>query len=338
MLVRLWEEVQDVPRRMTRHGAPFQRSRFTGNNSKEESVSRVRRRRRRGSQPTPPQDERDRLEPWIQGGLDLPDEVARAREDASAVDARRRAAVQPLIEGHLKTYEMVAAALAEAHQRIAETVEFGLGGDTRWTAVWEMSGRCAALCNCAIAQLRAGFGAEVVPTFRAIHEAGQLLSVLAGPGEWGVLREWLNDGYISAAKARAAEDRINEPVIAELKKLGIDLHGAPEPKDLGKQIYDVLSKPAHNMRLALRESVSIPLHLYSYGPHPDPTLLAVHVEYAGQLLEEITMRVGSALGTRFLGREWYDETIKPLIAALKAIRDEMPVDPPAMNKLRAAIH
>jgi hypothetical protein len=301
-------------------------------------VSRTRRRGRRRSPPTPPQAERDQLEPSIRAGLELSDDVKRAREAATEVNERRLAVVQPRIEGHLTTYDMVTTALVDAHQRIAETMDFGLGGGTRWTAVWEMSGRCIALCNCAIAQLRAGFGAEVVPTLRAIHEAGQLLSVLAEPGEWGVLKEWLGDGYISAAKARAAEERINEPVIAELKRLGIELHGAPKPTDLGKQIYDVLSKPAHNMRIALRESFSVPLRLYSYGPHPDPTLRAVNVEYAGQLLEEVVLRVGSALGTRFLGKDWYDETIKPLAAALEAIREEMPLDPRAMNRLSSEIH
>jgi hypothetical protein len=284
-----------------------------------------------------PQAEREQLEPGIRGDLQLPDEVVRLREDAEEVDKRRLEVLHPRIDGHLHTYETITETLAKEHQRIAEAMDFGLGAETRWTAVWEMSGRCIALCNCAIAQLRAGFGAEVVPTLRAIHEAGQLLSVLAGPDEWDVLKKWLTDGYISAAKARAAEDRINKPVIAELKKLGIELHGNPEPKDLGKQIYDVLSKPAHNMRIALRESLSVPLRRYSYGPHPDPTFRAVNVEYTGQLLEEITMRVGGALGIRFLGKEWYDGTVKPLVAALEAIRREMPLNPPAMKRLRDEI-
>jgi hypothetical protein len=59
----------------------------------------------------------------------------------------------------------------------------------------------------------------------------------------------------------------------------------------------------------------------------------VHVEFGGQLVEEVTLLVGRAFATRFLGRQWYEDTIKPLLAALKAVREEMPVDPLTVRSL-----
>ena len=105
--------------------------------------------------------------------------------------------------------------------------------------------------------------------------------------------------------------------------------------DLGAKVYEIFSKPAHNMRGGFLESISGELRQSRYGPHPDPGQRAVHVEYAGQLLEELTMRVGIAFSTRFLGSDFYNDQIKGLMASLKAVRDEMPIDPPTVNRLRS---
>jgi hypothetical protein len=44
------------------------------------------------------------------------------------------------------------------------------------------------------------------------------------------------------------------------------------------------------------------------------------VEYGGQLIEQIAIQVGHTLA-RFFGREFYDETVRPAIRAMEAIRD-----------------
>ncbi len=275
------------------------------------------------------------FEPPIKGGLTLSAEVERLRADSKERNEQITAIVQPRIEEHLLTYQMVVDALVDAHRRIAETMDFGLGDETRWTAVWEMSGRCLGLCGCLLVQLRGGFASETVPTMRSIHEAAQLLAVLVGPGEEPLLSQWLNDtSYIKTATARAAEGRIEKPRVTFLREQGIELHG--NQAELGSQIYDILSKPAHNMRSGFKESVAVQLKTFSYGSHPDPTQRAVHVEFGGQLIEEITIRVGTAFATRFLGRPFYENTVKRLIAEIEAIRETMPVNPPAMKRLREA--
>jgi hypothetical protein len=238
--------------------------------------------------------------------VDLSREVIALRKQAES-DYRQLAEIlTPRIEGHPITYRHVLDVLVEAHRRIADTMDFGFGRATRWAAIWEMSGRTIGLCNALLAQLRSGLASEVVPTLRAIHEAAQLLTVLVGPGEERILRQWLNDTtYINTAKARSAVARIERPIIALMKKQGITIEG--DPTDLGAQIYDLQSKAAHNMRIGFAASVSLPLRTFSYGPHPDPRQRAIHVEYAGQVIEEVTLRVGSALATRFLGRTFYED-------------------------------
>jgi hypothetical protein len=297
--------------------------------TREWRVSRRRRRPPRQAQVAAPATD---LEPPIRKLEALPSEIVLLRAESKRRNDELAKVLTPRIEGHLLTFRTIIDELIAAHQRIADTMEFGIDGHTRWTAVWEMSGRCLGLCNALLVQLREGFASEVVPTLRSIHEAAQLVTVLAGPGEQTLLRTWLeNRTYLSAQRVRAAEARIEQPAVELLKKQGIRLAG--DQQDLGQQVYGILSKPAHNMRIGFAESVTRPLRQFSYGPHPYPVQRAVHVEFGGQAIEDVALRVGRALAIRFLGRDFYNETVKPLLASLHAIRDEMPIDPPTVRRL-----
>jgi hypothetical protein len=128
------------------------------------------------------------------------------------------AQIQPRIDGHLVTYDGVLDELAQAHALIADTMDFGFRGQTRWAAVWELSGRCIALSRCAMAQLRAGFASETVPTLRSIHEATGLLSLVRGPGQTKLLRRWLNDEELGAQKVRSAVNQLEKPMLAEMRE------------------------------------------------------------------------------------------------------------------------
>jgi hypothetical protein len=265
----------------------------------------------------------------------VPPDVVQARLTAAAQRALLEAAIQPRIDGHLLVYDGVLDALANAHARIANTLDFGLGADTRWAAVWEMSGRCIALSRCAMAQLRAGFASETVPTLRSIHEATRLLSLVRGPGETNLLRRWLRADHIGAQRVRSAVHRIERPIVAQMRAEGINVDA--NLYELGQQVYEVLSAPAHNTREGFRESVSTPLRTFAYGPHPDPVTRAVHVDYGGELLEEVLLVVGISLGTTFLGPDYFRDEIQPLQQQLHAIRDQMPVDPETVHGMRQAL-
>jgi hypothetical protein len=258
--------------------------------------------------------------------------VKGTREGAEAEARRLNGILDPRIAGHLLVYEQTLAELVRVHREIGETMEFGLGERTRWAAIWELGGRCIGLCNCLLVQARGGFASEMVPTMRAVHEAAQLLTVMSGPGEESLLVRWLDDiGYISAQQARAAERRIERPFVEEMKKRGTPLPG--DQFDLGAQVYDTLSKPAHNMRVGFLESVSREQRLFSYGPHPDPIQRAVHVEFVGQQVEEVTLRFGGAFASRFLGGHFYRDVIERRLAEIRAVRETIPIDPRTVRSL-----
>src|SRR4051794_27294795 len=104
---------------------------------------------------------REDLEPAIRAGLDLSVEVVNNRLAAQAEARRLQGILEPRIDGHVLVYQGAVDSLIEAHQRIAETMDFGMQGRTRWTAVWELAGRTLALCNCMLVQIRGGFASEV---------------------------------------------------------------------------------------------------------------------------------------------------------------------------------
>jgi hypothetical protein len=54
-------------------------------------------------------------------------------------------------------------------------------------------------------------------------------------------------------------------------------------------------------------------------------------------MEEVGMRVGAALAVRFLGPEFYSETVTDLLRGLRAVREAMPIDPPTVRRLRAEL-
>jgi hypothetical protein len=181
-------------------------------------------------------------------------------------------------------------------------------------------------------QLRAGFASETAATLRSIHEATNLLTLMQGPGEETLLRRWLDGEHIGAQTVRGAVNRIQRPMFAALRAAGVNVRG--NQHELTTGVYRLQSQAAHNTRIGFLESVSSDLRSYAYGPHPDAVTRAIHVEYGGQLLEEVVLVVGSALATRFLGADFYRDTIKPLVERIEAIRKTMPIDPPTVHRLR----
>jgi len=183
-----------------------------------------------------------------------------------------------------------------------------------------------------MSQLRAGFASETLPTLRSIHEATNLLTVLRGPGEERMLRRWLDGDHLGAQAVRSAVNRIQQPVLTQLRNAGEEVRG--NQHQLTTQLYSILSQGAHNTRNGFLESVSVPLRHYAYGPHPDPVTRGVHVEYGGQLLEEVVIVVGSVLATTFLGPDFYAQTIRVLQTQIQAVGEALPLDPPTLHTMR----
>jgi hypothetical protein len=88
-------------------------------------------------------------------------------------------------------------------------------------------------------------------------------------------------------------------------------------------VYHQLSRGAHNDRTGFGDSVSRELHRFAYTPHPDVRVRAVYVELGGELIEQVILEVGHALA-QILGGNFTAE-VCPLLEAIHAIRDEMPI-------------
>src|SRR5690242_20027998 len=87
---------------------------------------------------------RENFEPPIDAGRNLPIEVVNARLAEQAEQQRLRDMLEPRIDGHVLVYQTAVETLISKHIEIGETMEFGMGDRTRWTAVWELGGRCLA--------------------------------------------------------------------------------------------------------------------------------------------------------------------------------------------------
>ncbi len=262
------------------------------------------------------------FEPPIQAQELLAEVIAnRAEADADAAMLDRVA--QPSIDLHIEVYQAAVDALITVHRSLADDTDIEMRADTRWAAIWEMGGRCLAISNVLLHDLRGGFASEAIGTLRALHEAAQLLSALAFHEEEDVLRRWLAGDYIAPWEARAVQGRKQALADERMEAAGIEPHDGDVVK-LGSEIYGLMSKGAHHRRLTMDEAVAPALRRFAYGPHPSVNIRATYVEFAGHALEEVVMIVGDSFAD-MLGRDFYVEQVRPLIDAMDRARAEAPL-------------
>ena len=248
--------------------------------------------------------------------------MLRAIADAQA--ARFDAELNPRIEMHLAVYQEVVNTLIDVHRVLADNSDLEMGVDTRWAAMWVMSGRCLAIANVLLHDLRGGFASEAIGTLRALHEASQLLSALAFHEEVEVVRRWLAGDFIRPREVRDVQGRKQAVALQRMAEAGVEPEGG-DLVELGRGIYGLLSEGSHHQRSVMAESMSPALRRFAYGPHPDARNRASQVGYAGELLEEVIMVVGDAFAD-LLGRDLYAQQVRPLIVALERVREVAPLD------------
>jgi hypothetical protein len=257
------------------------------------------------------------IEPELQR-RQLPGDVARLREAARAEQAMMDAIFRPAIEAHLEVYERVIGSLITTHRAIADDTDLEIRGDTRWSAIWELAGRCLAIARVVLHDLRGGFASEAAGSLRALHEAVQLLSALAFHEEEDAVRRWLAGEYVPPRDAREIQGRQQALALERMREAGIEPEGG-DVVQLGRDIYSSMSEMAHHQRGGFLESISEELREFAYGPHPDARTRGSHVDFAGELLEEVLLVVGDAFAD-ILDREYYREIVPPLQAELERIR------------------
>jgi hypothetical protein len=267
-------------------------------------------------------DERPTLEPPIRARA-LNNATIALREVADTQFHDLDAVLQPRIDRHIAVYQEAVDVLVSAHRDLADRTDIDIGANTRWAAVWEMSGRCLAISNVLLHDLRGGFASEAIGTLRALHEASQLLSALSFHEDEEVVRRWLAGEWIRPREVRAVQSRKQALALERMAAAGVELEGG-DIVELGRQIYSLLSEGSHHQRSVMAESMAPELRRFAYGPHPDPRNRASHVDYAGELLEEVIIIVGDTFAD-LLGRDFYIEEVRPLQQSLARVREEAPL-------------
>ena len=262
------------------------------------------------------------LEPEIRAA-DLAADVAQNRLEAARLHGAADAEWQPRIDAHLDVYDEIVETLVGHHRDIADRTDIEIGADTRWSAIWEMGGRCLAISRVLLHDMRGGFCSESDGTLRALHEAVQLLSALSFYREDEAVRRWLAGDWVRPAEVREIQARQQELAIERMREAGIEPEGG-DVAELGRQIYGAMSESTHHRRGGFPESISVPLRRFAYGPHPDAERRAAHLAFAGELLEEVVLVVGSALGEVIGGTVWQD-IIRPRQARMERVRETHPL-------------
>jgi hypothetical protein len=265
------------------------------------------------------------LEPPVRGRA-LPDEVADLREQVAEEHLRLEAIIQPNVDAHIAAYSETIEEVIEQHRNIAELTDIEIRANTRWSAIWELSGRCLAICRVVVHDLRGGFTSEAVGSLRALFEATVLLGAIAFHEEEEAVRRWLADedgGWVRPGHARSVMERKEALAKERMRAEGVEPEGRGL-MEVGAEIYDLLSRPAHHRRGGFPETASSDLREFTYGPHPNPEVRAHHVDYAGELIETALLVVIDSLGD-VIGRDYVREALPRMQGRLEGVRQQFPL-------------
>jgi hypothetical protein len=262
------------------------------------------------------------LEPPVQA-RDLPAEVAALRREVAEAHRYLNTILQPKIDGHIAAYRYAIDMVIAIHRDIGDSTDIDIRAPTRWSAIWELSGRCLAICQVVVHDVEGGFTSEAVGSLRALFEATVLLGAVAFHEEEDAVRRWLDGEWIRPREARAVVGRKEQFAWERMREAGIEPLRR-RPGEVGREIYDLLSRPAHHRRSGFPETVSADLREFTYGPHPNPEVRAQYVAYAGELIETALLVVIDSWGD-MIGRDYVRDALPAMQRGLERVREQYPL-------------
>jgi hypothetical protein len=156
------------------------------------------------------------------------------------------------------------------------------------------------------------------------HRATVLLGAIAFHAEEDTLRQWLTDEeWVRPKQARAVMERKQELAKERMREAGVDTSGR-SLSEIGGEIYDLLSRPAHHRRGGSPETLEPDLREFTYGPHPSAEVRARYLDYAGELVETALLVVIDTLGD-MIGRDYVKDNLPPMQARLEELRIRFPL-------------
>lgn len=268
---------------------------------------------------------------------DLPPEVKTLREEHREQDAQLRKVVKPRAEAQIAACRIVASDLRKWHQQIADRTDLDLDGYSRGSAVWLLAGRCLGLHEVLIVQAEAGVDNEGLVVGRALHEACNILmAFLADPEDEELVRLWLDDDgkhrYVKQGAARAAQDRYETSLNKAMADAGLPPLG--NTKALKEELYDRMSRTAHNRRSSCVSSLWKEGREMAYGRAPSALRWASAVDWTSSMTVEVINSVGDALRSFFQG-DFFVREMAPLVQSIKAIRQTCPLDEGSIQEAAA---
>lgn len=146
--------------------------------------------------------------------------------------------------------------------------------DTRWAAIWQLSGRSVAPGQSLLTQVGARFRRGTFPTARPIHEANRLIQVFCDREEYALLEQWFADRPPKPATVRKAIRRVADRGCSSI----LDGRATAEAET---RLYDALSSTVHPLRPPTELAVSSRRRTLVTGPNPDWGVRAYYVAWAG---------------------------------------------------------
>lgn len=213
------------------------------------------------------------------------------------------------------------------HRGLADSTDLRLVEYSRSSAIWLLAGRMLGLAEAMWVQINAGICNEVMVTGRAIHEAARVLPILRDLEEEELLHTWLQDEgkyrYVKPKQARDAQGRYEEKLGEAMSQKG--LPAIPGTSEATEEMYDKLSRSAHNRRSACLDSVGESVRMMAYGHHPSPLRRGAYVEWGCSMTVEVALAVGQGLEA-FFGHGFAVKSVGPVIQAIYAVREAEPLD------------
>lgn len=254
----------------------------------------------------------------------LPDEVVDARARFGELAEKLGPEIEPRIQRRHELHRSILDVMCEAHADFVDRTDFDPEADTRQGAAWMMAGRCLSLAGTLLGLLEQGYGPEIVPTARSLHEASRLLAVLLDSSETELADRWLAGEWVRPKAMSQAEERGQTRMAEEMIRAGIAPPGRTH--ELTKDVYSALSNVAHHSRAGFSGDFNRTVRRFQYGPHASPLRRAAWQQQADEILYDAVLSVGLLL-TKCFGPGFWTEQVEPALDAIRTARAREPLLP-----------
>jgi hypothetical protein len=264
------------------------------------------------------------LEPTLTRVEELEVSTILARDEDRVAAAENRAIIKPNVDAHLELHQDAILYLKSVHAEVPDEFDFDLVGDTRYAAIWQMTGQCLGIASLIIDGLALGYTSAMIPLARALHEADRLAEAFAMEEGENLLRRWLRGKKVNPSEVRKVEQQFDESQGEHLRRMGVSEKYINVRADLSRAGYGTLSDLAHHSREGTEHDVSARARQMIVGPSDAWIRRGSFADQMFAQLEECVLAVSWALDC-FTPDGWYEEKILPFTVNAMGLRESSPL-------------